>query len=208
VTTSSDASSREALCLAGASLHRRGLTPGSSGNLSIRLPHGRFLVTPTGASLGDLDPAELSVLDGSGTLLGGPRPTKEVPLHLAMYGAPANAAVVHLHSPYAVAVSCLADVDEGNVLPVYTAYYAMRVGSLPLVPFAPPGDPRLGELVAGFVGRHRALLLANHGPVVAADSLPAAVDAIEELEANAQLHFILRGLPVRPVPESGLRAGR
>jgi ribulose-5-phosphate 4-epimerase/fuculose-1-phosphate aldolase len=189
---------REAICRLGDSMFRRGLTFGSSGNISVRLDDGGWLMTPTNASLGELDPARLSRLDPDGGLISGDAPTKEAFLHRVMYDGRADAgAVVHLHSTHSVAVSCLADVDPSDVLPPITAYYVMRVGSLPLVPYFPPGDVRLAEAVRPFVGRHHAVLLANHGPVVAGTSLSAAAGAIEELEETARLFLLLQGHRVR-----------
>jgi ribulose-5-phosphate 4-epimerase/fuculose-1-phosphate aldolase len=193
----SDAESREALCRLGRSLYDRGLTHGSTGNLSVRTADG-YLMTPTGSNLGSLDPARLAQLDGRANLVAGDPPTKEALLHLAMYEMRSrNAAVVHLHSTHSVAVSVLADVNPDDVLPPLTAYYVMRIGTLPLVPYFPPGDAGLAGAVRGYAGRHHALLLANHGPVVAGTSLAAAADAIEELEATARLHLMLRGQAVR-----------
>jgi ribulose-5-phosphate 4-epimerase/fuculose-1-phosphate aldolase len=150
-------------------------------------------MTPTGASFGELDPGRLAKLDAAGGHVGGDSPTKEAFLHRAMYGEqPRFAAVVHLHSTHSVAVSVLAEVNADDVLPPLTAYYVMRVGRLPLVPYFAPGDLQLAEAVRGFAGRHHALLLANHGPVVAGTSLAAAADAIEELEATARLYLLLR----------------
>jgi ribulose-5-phosphate 4-epimerase/fuculose-1-phosphate aldolase len=170
----------------------RGLTHGSTGNISVRLDDG-WLMTPTGSSFGDLDPPRLARLDGTGAHIGGDAPTKEAFLHRAMYDQqPRFAAVVHLHSTHSVAVSVLADVDPADVLPPLTAYYVMRVGGLPLVPYFAPGDAALAEAVRALAGRHHALLLANHGPVVAGTSLAAAADAIEELEATARLYLLLR----------------
>ena len=190
----------EAVCAAGSSLHGRGLTHGSTGNISVQLPDGGWLMTPTGSSLGALDPARLSVLDASGRHVGGDAPTKEAFLHTTMYGKRENArAVVHLHSTHSVAVSCLADIDHTEVLPPLTAYYVMRVGALALVPYYPPGDAALAQAVGRLAGRHHAVLLANHGPVVAGSSLSAAVDAVEELEATAKLYLLLRGERVRPL---------
>jgi len=188
----SDASAREALCALGASLFERGLTHGSTGNLSVRTPDG-FLMTPTGCSLGALDPARLARLDAGGAHVDGDAPTKEALLHLAMYRQrPRDAAVVHLHSTHSVAVSVLADVDPANVLPPLTAYYAMRIGMLPLLPYFAPGDAKLAEAVAAAADKHHAVLLANHGPVVSGSTLAAAADAIEELEATARLWLLLR----------------
>ncbi len=190
---------REELCLLGRSLFERALTHGSTGNLSVRCGDD-WLLTPTGSNLGQLDPARLSRLDAAGNLLAGDPPSKEHFLHLAMYQERARSqAVIHLHSTHSVAVSVLADVDPADVLPPLTAYYVMRIGALPLVPYYAPGDPQLAAAVRGFAGRHHAVLLANHGPVVAGSSLAAASDAIEELEATAKLYLLLHGRSVRPL---------
>jgi len=176
----------------------RGLTHGSTGNLSVKLPAGGYLMTPTGSNLGELDPARLSKLDARGNHLDGDKPTKESFLHIAMYEErERSAAVVHLHSTYSTAVSVLEDVDPEDVLPPLTAYYVMRIGTLPLVPYFAPGDMNLAHAVRRCAGRHHAVLLANHGPVVAGSSLSAAADAIEELEATAKLHLTLHGRTCR-----------
>lgn len=157
-------------------------------------------MTPTNVAMGDLDPARLSKLDRDLNLVSGDKPTKESFLHRVMYdGRPDAGAVVHLHSTHSVAVSCLADVDPDDVLPPITAYYVMRVGRLPLVPYFPPGDARLAEAVRPLVGKHHAVLLANHGPVVAGTSLSAAAGAIEELEETARLFLLLHGHRTRPL---------
>ncbi len=193
----SDAKAREAICAVGASIFDRGLTAGSSGNISVRV-EDCWLMTPTNASLGRLDPARLSKLDASGRLVSGDPPTKESFLHRVMYEERTQTgAVVHLHSTHSVAVSCLAEIDPDDVLPPITAYYVMRVGHLPLVPYFKPGDTALAEAVRGFAGKHHAVLLANHGPVVAGASLDAAVNAIEELEETAKLYLLLRGAKTR-----------
>ncbi|QJQ99020.1 3-oxo-tetronate 4-phosphate decarboxylase [Halomonas sp. PGE1] len=185
---------REQIATLGKSLFDRGLTMGSSGNISVRLDDGGWLMTPTNACLGRLDPARISRLDRDGRLLDGDTPTKESFLHMAMYGErPQSAAIVHLHSTHSVAVSCLPEVDPCDCIPPLTAYYVMRVGRLPLVPYHVPGDPSLGDAVRGLAGRHSAVLLANHGPVVAGKSLEAAVYATEELEETARLYLLLRG---------------
>lgn len=195
----SDATHREAICRIGRSLFERGLTFGSSGNISVRVADG-WLTTPTNVTLGDLDPARLSRLDDAGRHAGGDPPTKETFLHLGMYRRrPTAGAVVHLHSTWSVAVSVLADVDPADVLPPLTAYYIMRVGRLPLIPYFRPGDPALGPAVEALADRHHAVLLANHGPVVAGSTLDAARNAIEELEETAKLHLLLRGQRVRPL---------
>jgi ribulose-5-phosphate 4-epimerase/fuculose-1-phosphate aldolase len=193
----SDAKQREAICEIGASIFARGLTAGSSGNISVRVEDG-WLMTPTNASLGRLDPARLSKLGSDGRLVAGDPPTKESFLHRVMYEERNDTgAVVHLHSTHSVAVSCLAEIDPADVMPPITAYYVMRVGRLPLVPYFRPGDLALAEAVRGFASRHHAVLLANHGPVVAGSSLDAAVNAIEELEETARLYLLLRGAKTR-----------
>ena len=178
-------------------MFERGLTFGSSGNISVRLDDG-WLMTPTGTSMGELDPARLSRLDAEGRLVSGDAPTKESFLHLAMYGQrPSAGAIVHLHSTHSVAVSCLADVNPANVLPPITAYYVMRIGTLPLVPYYPPGDLDLARAVREMASDHHAVLLANHGPVVAGTSLEDAVYATEELEETARLFLMLRSMNTR-----------
>lgn len=183
---------REQMAEFGRSLFERGYGCGSSGNLSVRLDDG-ILVTPTNSSLGRLDPAEIAKLDREGRHLSGAKPSKEAFLHLAMYEErPDDKAVVHLHATHSVAVSCLEDVDPADVLPPITAYYVMRVGRLPLVPYYRPGDPALAGAVRETARGHRAMLLANHGPVVAGTSLEAAVYGAEELEETAKLYLLLR----------------
>lgn len=184
---------REQIVEFGCSLFERGLTGGSTGNISVRLDDG-WLLTPTNACLGRLDPASLARLDWNGRHLSGDPPSKEAFLHRAMYEERAAAgAIVHLHSTHSVAVSCLPDIDPADVLPPLTAYYVMKVGQLPLVPYYRPGDPQLGEAIRGLAGRHSAVLLAHHGPVVAGKTLEAAVYATEELEETAKLFLLLQG---------------
>jgi ribulose-5-phosphate 4-epimerase/fuculose-1-phosphate aldolase len=188
---------RDRLCALGRSLFDRGLTAGSSGNLSARLDDG-WLLTPTNSSLGALDPARLSKLAWDGTLLSGDPPSKEAFLHRGMYEArPGARGIVHLHSTHAAAVSCLNGLDPADCLPPLTPYFVMKIGRLPLVPYHRPGDPRLGEVIRGLAPRHAAVLLANHGPVVSAESLDAAANAAEELEETARLFLLLRGQDVR-----------
>jgi 3-dehydro-4-phosphotetronate decarboxylase len=193
---------REQICELGRSIFDRGLTHGSTGNISARCDDG-WLLTPTGSNLGKLDPAKLSKLDWNGKLMSGNAPSKEAFLHLAMYQERgSNGAVVHLHATHSVAISVLEDLDPKDLLPPLTAYYVMRIGQLPLVPYYAPGDMQLAEAVRGYAGRHHAMLLANHGPVVGGSSLAAAADAIEELEATAKLYLLLRGQRVRPLTEA------
>ena len=189
---------REEICRLGRSLFERGLTPGSSGNISVKLDDGGWLVTPTNASLGFLDPARLSRLDTAGRLISGDAPTKEVPLHTALYETRAPArAVVHLHSTHSVALSMLPEIDPRAALPPMTAYYLMKCGATALVPYYRPGDPAVADAIKGLAGKYSSVLLANHGPVVAGDTLEAAVFAMEELEETAKLYLLLRGLNPR-----------
>jgi len=191
---------REQICKCGQSLFNRGLTFGSAGNISARLPDGGWLMTPTNASLGELDPEKLSKIDALGNHIGGEKPTKEAFLHRVMYSKRAKCeAVVHLHSTHSVAVSCLHGLDHHNCLPPLTAYYVMRVGQLPLVPYYPPGDESLALAVENLATDHHAVLLANHGPVVSGTSLSTALYAIEELEETAKLFLLLRGSETRPL---------
>jgi ribulose-5-phosphate 4-epimerase/fuculose-1-phosphate aldolase len=184
---------RERIVALGKSIFDRGLTFGSSGNISARVEDG-WLMTPTNVALDQLDPARLAKLGPDGRHLSGDAPTKEAMLHLAMYRERKTAAaVVHLHSTHSVAVYCLADVNPEDVLPPITAYYVIRVGRLPLIPYHPPGDSGLAEAVGRKAAAHSAVLLANHGPVVAGGSLEAAAGAIEELEETARLYLLLQG---------------
>ena len=190
------------------SMYDRGLTFGSSGNISVRLEDG-WLMTPTGVAMGEIDPARISKLDMNGQHLSGDKPTKETFLHLAMYEErPASGAIVHLHSTHSVAVSCLADIDPTDVLPPITAYYVMKIGKLPLVPYFPPGDLDLARAVREMASKSHAVLLANHGPIVAGKSLRDAVYATEELEETAKLFLMLRGMKTNFLSDSDAAALR
>ena len=194
----SEAKIRDEICRFGRSLFERGLTPGSSGNISVALEDGGLLLTPTNASLGFLDPAKLSRLDASGKLVAGDAPTKEVPLHSALYQTRGAArAIVHLHSTHSVALSMLPEIDPRAALPPLTAYYLMKCGATALVPYYRPGDPAVADAIKGLAGQYSSVLLANHGPVVSGDTLEAAVFATEELEETAKLYLLLRGLNPR-----------
>jgi 3-dehydro-4-phosphotetronate decarboxylase len=187
---------REEICRFGRSLFERGLTPGSSGNVSVRLDDGGWLVTPTNASLGSLDPARMSKLSADGRLISGDAPTKEVPLHTALYQTrTAAGAVVHLHSTHSVALSMLPEIDPRAALPPMTAYYVMKCGQTALVPYYRPGDPAVADAIKGLAGKYSSVLLANHGPVVSGATLDAAVHATEELEETAKLFLLLRNTP-------------
>ncbi len=189
---------RDAVCRYGRSLFERGLTAGSSGNISVRTEDGGWLVTPTNVSLGFLDPARLSKLDSTGRLLSGDAPTKEVPLHAVLYETRSNAgAIVHLHSTHSVAVTMLPEIQDGGGLPPMTPYFVMKCGVPAIVPYYRPGDPAVADAIRGLAGQHSAVLLSNHGPVVAGQTLEAAVFATEELEETAKLYLLLRGLNPR-----------
>ena len=182
------------MCALAKSLFDRGLTHGSTGNISARTQDGGLLVSPTGSSFGGLNPARLSRFDASGFHVDGDAPTKEMPLHSAFYDTRSHAgAVVHLHCCHAVAWSMMPDADEDNFLPALTPYAIMLLGRVKLLPFFRPGDPAMGQAVRGLAGKRSAVMLANHGPVVAAKDVEAACNAIEELEATARLSLLMRG---------------
>ena len=184
---------RESICAFGKSLFDRGLTAGSSGNLSVRLDDA-WLLTPTNACLGALDPARLSKLDWNGNLISGDPGSKEAFLHRAMYQERAGAgAIVHLHSTYSAAVSCIRGLSDHDCIPPLTPYFVMKIGRLPLIAYHRPGDTKLGDAIRGLAGKHSAVLLANHGPVVSGTTLDAAVYAAEELEETAKLFLLLQG---------------
>lgn len=192
---SEETKAREDITRFAKSIFDRGLTCGSSGNISVRLSDGTLLVTPTGSSMGFLDPAQISHLSADGQHLAGDAPTKEVNLHTAFYDTRAGtSAVVHLHPTHSVALSMLPDIDPDNVLPPLTPYTIMRLGKVKLLPFFLPGDPGMGQAVRGLAGKRSAVLLANHGPVVAGKTLDATVYAMEELEENAKLALLTRSL--------------
>lgn len=195
-----EADLREQMCRLGAALYGRGLAVGGAGNLSLRLPDDTYLVTPTGSCLGRLRSDSLSKITADGTLVGGERPTKEFAFHLDLYRAcPRAGAVVHLHSTYLTALSCRRDLNVENAIRPFTPYYVMRIGTLPVVPYYRPGDPRIGRDLAALARTTaaEAFLLASHGPVVLGADFEEAVDNAEELEETAKLWFLLRGEDVR-----------
>ena len=198
---------RETICLLAKSMFDRGLTGGSTGNISARTEDGGLLVSPTGTSFGRLDPARLSRFDANGQHIDGDAPTKEMPLHSAFYDTRSTAgAVVHLHSCHAVALSMMPDIDPDNFLPPLTPYGIMKLGKVKLLPFFLPGDPAMGEAVRGLAGKHSAVMLANHGPVVAGKDIEAACNAIEELEDTARLAMLTRGLSPQMLTEAEVKA--
>ena len=186
---------REQICLLAKSMFDRGLTGGSTGNISARTHDGGLLVSPTGTSFGRLDPGRLSRFNSEGLLISGDPPTKEMPLHSAFYDTRSTAgAVVHLHSCHSVALSMMPEVDVDNFLPPLTPYSIMKLGKVKLLPYFMPGDPAMGVAVRSLAGKRSAVMLANHGPVVAGKDIEAACNAIEELEDTARLAMITRGL--------------
>ena len=204
---SSETRLREQICLLAKSIFDRGLTGGSTGNISARTDDGGLLVSPTGTSFGRLDPARLSRFDAAGTLVEGDRPTKEMPLHSAFYETRSTAgAVVHLHSCHAVALSMLDDTDHDNFLPTLTPYAIMKLGRVKLLPVFLPGDPAMGDAVRGLAGKRSAVMLANHGPVVAGADVEAACYAIEELEDTARLALLTHGMARRGLSDGQVRA--
>lgn len=204
---SDEAKLREQICLLAKSIFDRGLTGGSTGNISARTDDGGLLVSPTGTSFGRLDPARLSRFDAGGKLVDGDAPTKEMPLHTAFYETRSKAgAVVHLHSCHSVALSMLPDVDPDNFLPPLTPYGIMKLGRVKLLPFFLPGDAAMGEAVRGLAGKRSAVMLANHGPVVAGKNVEAACNAVEELEDTARLALMTRGMNPRLLDEAQIRS--
>ena len=189
---------RDTLCDLAASLFARGVTHGSTGNISARTDDGGLIVSPTGTSFGRLDPARLARFNAEGRQTGGDPPTKEMALHAAFYATRQSAgAVVHLHSAHSVALSTLPGLDPDDVLPPLTPYAIMQLGRVRLLPYFRPGDAAMGDAVRGLGGKRAAVLLANHGPVVAGRTIEAACNAIEELEATARLALMTRGLSPR-----------
>ena len=193
---------RQDMARLGASLFQRGFSVGTAGNLSARLPDG-ILMTPTNSTLGAIDPERISKLDALGRHVDGDRPSKEVFLHRAFYETrPQTGAVVHLHSTWSTALSCLEDTDPDDAIPPLTPYVVMRVGTVKMVPYVRPGDKAAGDLIRALEGRYSAVLLANHGPVVAGKDLFSAVCAAEELEETAKLLVALRGMKTRLLTEA------
>jgi ribulose-5-phosphate 4-epimerase/fuculose-1-phosphate aldolase len=202
---SSETAIRERICRLAESLFARGFTVGSSGNISVKVDEG-FLITPTNSCFASLDPAKISKLDIVGRHIAGDKPSKEQVLHQAFYETRASCgAVVHLHSTYATARSCLIEIDPEDCVPPITPYVVMRVGPVKLLPYVKPGDPRMGDMIRALGGIHASVLLANHGPVVSGTDLEAAVYAAEELEETARLLFTLRGHPVRQLTDEQVR---
>jgi ribulose-5-phosphate 4-epimerase/fuculose-1-phosphate aldolase len=191
-----EAALRTQLCELARSLFDRGYSVGTAGNISVRLADG-YLMTPTNSCLGRLDPARISRLGPDWAHLSGDKPSKEVFLHRAVLDArPEAGAVVHLHSTHATAISCLAPAGGDAEIPPLTPYFVMRIGRrLPCIAYYRPGDAAMEPAVHAAAREAKALLLANHGPVVSGASLAEAVHAAEELEEAARLALLLRGVP-------------
>lgn len=197
-----EAQARAEMAAIGRELGARGLAIGTAGNLSMRLSDG-YLVSPTNAALSALDPARIAKLDADWRHLAGDAPTKEIAMHRAMFETrAASQAIVHLHSTHAVAVSCLADVPRLDPMPIFSPYFVMRVGHLPVLPYFPPGSDAIGEAIRALGGKYASVLLANHGPVLAGASLRQALHAAEELEETARLFLLLQNRPIRVLTEA------
>ncbi|WP_127956628.1 aldolase [Serratia microhaemolytica] len=198
MTSTVEQQAREEMVHLGASFFRRGYATGSAGNLSLLLPDGTLLATPTGSCLGELDADRLSKVSLSGEWISGDKPSKEVSFHRALYqNNAACKAVVHLHCTYLTALSCLQDLDYDNALKPFTPYVVMRVGKVPVIPYYRPGDLRLAEDLARLAPNYQAFLLANHGPVVMGSTLREAANNTEEMEDAARLIFTLGNRPIR-----------
>jgi len=195
---------REDIARLSKSLFDRGFSVGSAGNISVAVDDG-ILMTPTNSCLGFLDPAKISKVSRDGRHLSGDKPSKEIFLHNAFYETrPETGAVVHLHSTYATALSCLSDVDPEDCIPPLTPYVVMRVGQVKLVDYVRPGDEKAGDLIRALGGKYAAVLLANHGPVVTGKDITSAVYAAEELEETAKLLVTLRGMPTRMLTDENV----
>lgn len=200
-STETTAGLREALVTAGRSLTANGLSRGSGGNISVR-DGSRLLMSPTGSNLGRLEAASLSVLDFSGNLQAGLPPSKEFPFHRAFYRrAGTTNAVVHVHSPAAMAVSCLEPWTEWSAIPPLTPYFLMRVGQTPLVPYADPGDPGQADWIEAIPFPLHAVLLQNHGAITVGRDLAEAVETAVELEQVCEILLRTAPLPKRLLDE-------
>ena len=191
---------REEICRVGRSLFERGYVHASAGNISVRLVDGH-LITPTDACLGFLQPERLARIDANGEQTGGDRASKTLALHRRIYAADPDArCVIHTHSTHLVALSLTRPGGDGDWLPPITPYFVMKVGRVPLVPYHRPGDPAVGDLVAGLIDAHRrrgqpirAVMLERLGPNVWHESPAAAMATLEELEETARLWHLTGG---------------
>ncbi|OWG19407.1 class II aldolase [Delftia sp. K82] len=186
---------REQICATGASLYQRGYTVGAAGNISARL-HDGWLITPTDACLGRLDPAELSKVDAGGQWVSGAQPSKTLVLHRGIYGNDGEArAVIHTHSTHLVALTLSGVWREDEVLPPITPYQVMKVGRIPLIRYRRPGDPQAAAEVAAQAGQVRGALFERLGPVVWERSVEQASHVLEELEETARLWLMTHPRP-------------
>lgn len=196
------AEARQQMVTLGKSMFDRGLTPGASANISIKVAEG-YLMTPTGSCIGFLQADKLSLLDKTGNLLDGDKPSKEFILHQAMYDKrPDAGAIIHLHSTWCTALSCLADLDPDDAVPPLTPYLIMRLGQIGLVPYFPPGAQELADAVRLKAVNHAGILMANHGPIVAGKDLLTAMYNMEELEESAKLMLLLQDKKINPLSEA------
>jgi ribulose-5-phosphate 4-epimerase/fuculose-1-phosphate aldolase len=190
----SEAEVREEICRIGASLHARGYAHSTAGNISARLADG-FLITPTDACLGFLEPSRLARLNSAGEQISGDRASKTIQLHRAIYAAdPDMGAVVHTHSTNLVALSLLSDTNPNEILPPITPYSVMKVGPIPMIPYRRPGAPEVSKLVTPMVLNHRGVLLQALGPVIWGKCVSTAAFCLEELEETAKLWLMTRSL--------------
>ena len=188
---------REEIAQTGADLYRRRYTVGSAGNISARLEDG-WLITPTDACLGHLDPTAIAKVDLAGQWVSGEKPSKTLALHRAVYDHhPSMHGVVHTHSTHLVALTLAGVWREDDVLPPISPYYVMKVGHIPLIPYCRPGDPSVAERVKALAGEVRGVLLERLGPVMWGASVSQAAWAIEEFEETAQLWLMTNPRPER-----------
>lgn len=200
-----ESEARESIVYLARTIFERGLTPGSSANMSVRIAGG-FIITPTNSCFGFLKAHELSRLDAQGRHVDGPKPSKEFVLHKAMYDKrPKDRAIVHLHSTYATLVSCFSGLDPKDAVLPLTPYLLMRLGRIAAIPYFPPGDARLADALAEVAACHAGVLMENHGPIVSADSPEGAVYSMEELEESCKLMALSRSQEVRPFSAEQIR---
>lgn len=195
---------REDICRIGASLYQRGLTVGTAGNISARLDDG-FLITPTDACLGYLDPAKLAKLDANGEQIAGDRASKTIRLHRAVYESdPKLRGIVHTHSTHLVALSLVKDVDTDNILGALTPYHVMKAGRIPLIAYHRPGAPEILDRIRALVLHVRGVMLQRIGPTFWHDSVANASFALEEAEETAKLFFLTRGFALPPLTDENI----
>lgn len=182
---------KEKIVLYAKSIFNRGLTSGASANMSVKIDNG-WVITPTNTCFGFLDVDSMSVIDKNGDLLHGEKPSKEFLLHMRMYEKrPQDTCIIHLHSTWATSFSCLPVADESNIVPTYTPYLTMRLGPIARIPYFSPGDKKLADAISEVAGRHAGVIMANHGPIVSAETVEKALYGMEELEESCKIALIL-----------------